>query len=196
LSRQRDYQAEYARRIARGTARGLSRAQARGHPKGNETPASVETSAPKPKPKADPALEAAILAMNRGESLTQAARDARVSPERLRRHLISKSLAFKQGTRWALADNRPRRVPMIEQARTKVVIVPGFDEASRVGSYHNAIGHFLRSQDLNTLEPFQGQGVTDVTGRFHPFETDPNALIRYALKDEPEFHEIYQIIQT
>lgn len=198
MPRQRDYQAEYARRIARGAARGLSRSQARGHPRGSEAPLSLETSAPKPKPKpkADPALEAAIRAMNRGESLTQAARDARISPERLRRHLISKSLAFKQGTRWALADNRPRRVPMIEQGRTKPVYVPGFDEASRVGRYHNAIGQFLRSQDLNSLEAFRGQGINDIAGRFHPFETDPNALIRYALKDEPEFHEIYQIIQT
>jgi hypothetical protein len=196
MSSQRDYQAEYARRIARGAARGLSRSQARGHPKGSEAPASIAASVPKPKPKADPALEAAILAMNRGESLTQAARDARISPERLRRHLISKNLAFKQGTRWALADNRPRRVPMIERARTKAVIVPGFDEASRVGRYHNAIGRFLRSQDLSALDAFRGQGVTDTQGRFHPFETDPNALIPYALKDEPEFHEIYQIIQT
>jgi hypothetical protein len=196
MARQRDYQAEYARRIARGTARGLSRSQARGHPKGSEAPASIAASAPKPRPKADPALEAAILAMNRGGSLTQAARDARVSPERLRRHLISKSLAFKQGTRWALADNRPRRVPMIKGSGTNAIIVPGFDEASRVGRHHNAIGQFLRSQDLSALEPFQGQGVTDIAGRFHPFETNPNALIRYALKDEPEFHEIYQIIQT
>jgi hypothetical protein len=196
MPRQRDYKAEYARRIARGTARGLSRSQARGHPKGNEAPASIEASAPNPKPKKDPALETAILAMNRGESLTKAARDARVSPERLRRHLISKSLASKQGTRWALADNRPRRVPMIERSRTKVIVVPSFDEASRVGRHHNAIGQFLRSQDLTALEPFRGQGVTDTQGRFHPFETDPNALIRYALKDEPEFHEIYQIIQT
>lgn len=196
MARQRDYQAEYARRIARGAARGLSRSQARGHPKGSEAPASFETSAPKAKPKADPALEAAILAMNRSKSLIQAARDARVSPERLRRQLISKSLAFKQGARWALADNRPRRVPMIERARTKAVVVPGFDEASRVAKYHNAIGLFLRSQDLNSLEAFRGQGVTDTQGRFHPFETDPNALIPYALKDEPEFHEIYQIIQT
>lgn len=196
MSRQRDYKAEYARRIARGQARGLSRSQARGHPKGSEAPASVATSAPKPKPKADPSLETAILAMNRGESLTQAARDARISPERLRRYLVSQSLASKQGTRWALADDRPRRVPMIEQARTKAVIVPGFNEASRVGSYHNAIGQFLRRQDPSALDAFRGQGVNDITGRFHPFETDPNALIRYALKDEPEFHEIYQIIQT
>lgn len=196
MARQRDYKAEYARRIARGAARGLSRSQARGHPKATEQPASLKASALQPKIKTDPVLETAVLAMNRGDSLTRAAREAHVSPERLRRYLVSKNLASKQGTRWALADNRPRRVPMIEGAKTKAVTVPGFDEASRVGKYHNAIGDFLRSQDLSALEAFQGQGVNDTAGRFHPFETDPNALIRYALKDEPEFHEIYQIIQT
>jgi hypothetical protein len=157
MARQRDYQAEYARRIARGTALGLSRSQARGHPKGNEAPASIAASAPKPNPKADPALEAAILAMNRGESLTQAARDARISPERLRRNLVSQSLATKKGGSWIIADNRPRRVPMIERARTKPVYVPGFDEASRVGKYHNAIGQFLRSQDLSALDAFRAK---------------------------------------
>ncbi|MEQ9507038.1 MAG: hypothetical protein RLO80_12305 [Hyphomonas sp.] len=196
MARQRDYKAEYARRVARGAARGLSRSQARGHPKAKERAASYKPDRPNRKPPTDPALEAAILAMNRGESLTQAARDARVSPERLRRYLVSQSLATKKGASWVIADKRPRQVPMIKQARTKPVVVPGFDEASRVGSYHNAIGQFLRSQDLSALEPFRGQGVKDTQGRFHPFETDPNALISYALKDEPEFHEIYQIIQT
>lgn len=196
MPRQRDYQAEYARRIASGAKRGLSRSQARGHPKAKERAASAGvSSAPRKRP-IDPALEVAVLAMNQGESLTRAAKDIHVSPERLRRYLISNNLAAKQGTRWAMADHRKRRMAMIEGSKTKAITVRGFDEASRIGTYQNAVGRFLRSQDLSALDGFRSQGVSDDKGRFHPFETDPNALIRNALKDEPEFHEIYQIIQT
>ena len=192
MARQRDHKAEYARRIARGKARGLSRSQARGHAKASETQL-------KPKPsavKSDARIEAAILAMNNGESLTRSAKDARVSPERLRRFIVSQDMGIKQGRRWALADSRPRRVPIIKDTNISAITVPGFDDASRVGKYHNRIGQFVRTQDLSVLEPFVGEGVTDISGKFHPFETDPNALLRYAMKDEPEFHEIYQIIQT
>ena len=42
---------------------------------------------------------------------------------------------------------------------------------------------------------FQGnKSVRDLNGDLHVFETDPNALYRYAMRDEPEFHEIYQIV--
>jgi hypothetical protein len=192
MARQRDYKAEYARRIARGKARGLSRSQARGHAKASEAQL-------RPKPvedKSDARIEAAILAMNTGESLTGAARHARVSPERLRRFIVSQDMGVKQGRQWALADSRPRRVPIIKNTNIKAITVPGFDDASRVGQYHNQVGRFVRTQDLSVLQPFVGEGVTDISGKFHPFETDPNALIRYAMKDEPEFHEIYQIIQN
>ena len=40
---------------------------------------------------------------------------------------------------------------------------------------------------------FKGDGVTDVKGRFHPFETDPNELHRLRQMDLPPFHEIYQV---
>lgn len=192
MARKRNYKTEYARRKARGLARGLSLSQARGHAKASETPIKPNKNAIA----SDARIEVAILAMNNGESLTRSAKDAQVSPERLRRFIVSQDMGSKQGRRWALADSRPRRVPIIKNTNIKAIIVPGFDDASRVGKYHDRIGQFVRTQDLSVLEPFVGEGVTDISGKFHPFETDPNALLRYAMKDEPEFHEIYRIIQN
>jgi hypothetical protein len=192
MARKRDYKAEYARRIARGKALGLSRSQARGHPRKGEPSASSAKS----KPKSDAKIEAAIRDMRSGASMTNAAKAQSISAKRLRKFLKAYRLARYQGNQWRFSDKRLRRVPIIANAQTKAITVKGFDDASRVGKFHNAVGQFIRNPDPIILKPFEGKGVTDANGQFHLFETDPNALIRYALKDEPEFHEIYQIIQN
>jgi hypothetical protein len=71
----RDYKAEYQRRIARG----LTRAQARGHASSRK----AKSTAPS---KTDPQLNAAILEMNRGRSLTAAAKSSHISADRLEQH--------------------------------------------------------------------------------------------------------------
>lgn len=192
MARQRDYKAEYARRIARGKARGLSRSQARGHPKANERFASGKPSTPQ----STEELEAALRDLRSGSSLKQSARDAGISEEHFRRFVRGNELAIYSGNSWLLTDDRPRQVPMINGSRQRAIIVPDFATASSVGRHHNAVRRFLRTQQLSFLEPFEGQSVRDIRGREHPFETDPNSLFRLAAKDEPEFHEIYQIIQN
>lgn len=186
----RDYKAEYQRRIARGLARGLSRSQARGHPK------SSERGLQPPPAKVDEKLDSAILSMNQGQSLSSAARSSHVSAERLRRFLSQRGLAERQGRRWVMADNRPRRVPVLTGGRQRTLVVDGFGQASLVGEHHNAAGEFVRSNDLRLLQPFQGKSVRSASGREYPLETDPNELHRIAAMDTPPFHEIYEITST
>ncbi len=188
MRQDRNHREEYRRRIARAEAKGLSRSQARGHPKSGEPPARSS------KPSADKKIDHAIRAMHEGSSLTGAAKAARVSSERLRRYLKTFEVASRVGRAWVLTDNRPRRVPIIVGSSLKVVVVPNFGEASKAGRYSNAVGKFVDTGELHHIEPFEGDGVRDLNGEFHPFETDPNDLLRYAMKDEPEFHEIYQIV--
>ena len=189
MARTRDYKAEYRRRITRGKALGLSEAQARGHPKLGEPLAS----SPKAKPKADAKVRAAINAMHGGSSMTTAARDAHMSPRRLSKFIKAHKVARLKGRRWIMTDRLMRQVPVIKNGSTKTIIVGTFDEASLVGKYHNAVGQFVRTGDLESMDAFNGKAVNDHKGKSHALETHPNALFRYATKDEPQFHEIYQI---
>ena len=191
MAKKRDYKAEYARRIARGSARGLSRSQARGHPKPHESLIKPTARRPINEEKVSEALQA----MYAGTSLTAAAKATHVSPDRLKRALVVSKLGIKDGRRWIVTDARPRRVQIISDAKSKAIIVPTFADASRVGVHRNRVRRFLDTHDLSYLEEFEGETVTDINGKSWPLETDPNMLIRFALKDEPAFHEIYQIVE-
>lgn len=190
--RKRDYKAEYRRRIERGLKQGLSRSQARGHPKPTETAVSRKKKPARVRP--DEGLVAAIKDMNRGNSMTAAARAEHVSVERLRRFLVQEGLADKDGSRWVPKDQRPRRVPVMTGGRTRILTVDGYQQARLVGEHHNAAGQFVRSNNLAVLEPFEGLVVRGANGRTYPLETDPNELHRIAAVDTPEFHEIYEIV--
>lgn len=75
----RDYRGEYQRRKLRALARGLSLSQARGHPRAGERYASKSAQLLV----VDDRFEKALREMRRGSSLAAAARELRVSREKL-----------------------------------------------------------------------------------------------------------------
>ena len=93
-----------------------------------------------------------------------------------------------------MTDKRWRVFPVITKHQVRTVTAPGYEEARVAGAFWHAKSQFLETNDEQYLLPFIGQGVTDVKGRFHPFETEPNELYRLAAMELPEFHEIYRII--
>lgn len=189
-SQKRDYKSEYRRRIERGLAKGLSRSQARGHPKAKERPKDQRLV------KTDQGLTAAVLDMNRGTSMTAAARDNHVSVERLRRYVTQEGIGKKKGRRWRLTDSRPRRLPVITRGTIKTLTVPGYPEARLAGAHYAAVGQFVRTNDLGHLLPFRGQTIRTTAGTKYRLETDPNTLHRIAAMDMPVFHEIYEIVSA
>ena len=171
----RNYAAEYARQIARALARGQSRSQARGHPRPGE--GSVFPKRP-PKPIPDEDLQRALQMLRKDKSLSTAARSVHVSPERLKHAAASKGAINKQGRRWVLNPKLPRRLPLYSRGRQIAITVGDAKSASRVGSYMSAVARFLEKSDRSLLQPFVGQFVSDISGKTHPFETNPNTLYR------------------
>jgi hypothetical protein len=188
--RSRDYAAEYKRRVARALARGLSRSQARGHPRAGESPASARRPL---KPIPEEQLQRALRVLRQERKLGAAAKAAHISPERLRTFAKSKGAIKKQGRRWIINPDLPRRMPMFSHGRLLEVTVTGA-AASRIGAYMDAVGKFVASNDHALLRPFVGQSVTDIAGRAHPFETDPNALHRLTSAEDATFESVYRIV--
>jgi hypothetical protein len=131
--------------------------------------------------------------MNRGRSLTAAARDLDLPPKQLQNYVTRRRLAKRKGQRWVSKDNRLRRVPVMTGGRLRTLIVRGYEPARLVGEHHHAVGEFVRTNDIKLIKSFRGQTVQAVNGRRHVLETNPNALHRIAAMDSPPFHEIYEI---
>lgn len=190
MPRKRDYRQEYQRRLVNAAKRGLSRSQARGHAKAGEAPIRVRKSI-----KSDDRLEAALKALRRVGKQTAAAREAGVSPERLRRFLRENALAERRGRTWRITDRRLRQMRVLTDGRSKMLTISGFDQASVVGSHLAAVRRFIETNDIAELEPFKGRSVKDAAGNSHPLETDPNSLYRLAAAGSEGFEQVYRLIQ-
>jgi len=188
---QRNYAIEYARRIARAVARGISRSQARGHPKPTEAIVGSRRSA---RPIEDDRLQFALKVLRQEKSLTVAAREAKISPERLRHYATEKNIIERRGRRWIVRHELPRRMLLFSNGRALQVVVGDFAAASKVGRFMSAVSAFLRTNNPAGLREFEGMSVTDVSGKTHLFETRPNRLYRLGSAHDQSFEHIYRIV--
>lgn len=186
----RDFRAEYKRRITNAAKRGLSRSQARGHARAGEKPLRPKKNTSRNIPAK---VQAAIKGIQQGSSLSAAAREARIAPERLRRFLYDHDLAKRAGRAWRFTDNLQREMNVTSNGEDKLVRFSDFEQASLNGRHQAAIKAFVNNNDPDFLTSFIGQSVIDASGIAHPLETDRNTLFRLRLTDERPFHEIYRL---
>lgn len=186
--RKRDYKAEYRRRVERGLAKGLTLSQARGHPKAGEK------NIKKPRPINEDALQISLKALRSGKTLAEAAKEIRVSPERLRNQAKARGAIRKKGRRWIVKNDLPRQMLIYTDGEARSITIGQFHDASKLGRYMAGVKRFLRSNDPDHLKPFIGQSVKDNREKIYIFETDPNALYRIAASGSESFEQIYRII--
>lgn len=184
--RKRDYQAEYQRRIARGKAKGLSLSQARGHPKAGEKPVR------KPNPIPDTKIQISLRDLRKGHGLAHAAKQIRVSSERLRNQVVAEGFIEKARGRWVIRSDISRQMPIFHDGEELGIEVSNLDDISMIGKYNAAVGHFLNTNDYVYIEPFIDVFVIDAKGRSFDLETDANALYRLAATGIEPFEQVYR----
>lgn len=191
VKRKRDFKAEYRRRIERALAKGLSRSQARGHRRARE----IKTT----KSRAERAMEDAKIQtglrfLRKNKSFNKAAKEAHISPERLRTYAEEHGIIEKRGRRWVIKNDLPRRVLIYADGRERQIVVGDFKAASLVGKYMSAVGWFLTTNDKSHLKPFIGKTVTDMDGKPHALETRPKLLYRLSHAGGSSFEQVYRIV--
>lgn len=185
----RNFREEYQRRLERGLKAGKSRSAARGHPRAADLPKP----SPAPIDQRSP-LERALSRMRRGESQAAAAKATGVSVERLRRHRLLHTTSRREGRNWTVFDSRPQGYWIASDGKQYSVTLAN-NEGTDVSAYWRAVDKFLYSNDADYLDAFEGEGVTDLRGRFHRFETRPNVLRKLESIGELSFIEIYSDVQ-
>lgn len=187
----RDYKAEYERRIAKGISRGLSRSQARGHPRSTEIHINLRLQTPQ----YDKHLEMGLKELRLGKSLTKSAKSIGVSRERLSHYLAQNAVIEKHNGRWRVKqDDRIREVMIYSQDKAKYIQVKGYEIASIVGRYIDAVGQFLKSNNPKHLDPFKDVIVRDIKGKAYLLETRPNVLYRLDHSGGETFEQVYRIV--
>jgi hypothetical protein len=146
------------------------------------------------KPVEDDRLQLALKVLRQEKSLTAAAREAKVSPERLRRYATEKKIIERRGRRWIVRHELPRRMLLFSDGKAVQVVVGDFASASKVGRFMSAVSTFLRTNNPVGLHEFEGASVVDLSKRPHGFETRPNALYRLASVHDQSFEHIYRIV--
>jgi len=183
----RDYAKEYLIRIARGLAGGKSRSQARGHAKASDL---ASNASPQPFKRSEP-LEDALKLMKKGVSQKEAAKQAGVSAETLRRFqrpTRPPKGKVAVGSSWTRG---PVSVVMATQGKMRTVTV-SHDASSDISRHWIAINLFLETNNPSHLAAFVGKGLPDSKGVFHPFEIRPNVLRKLDSVGELTFIDIYR----
>ena len=173
----RDYRAEYARRITHGAAKGISRSQARGHPKPKEL--SV-LSKRLPRPIEDERLQLAFKVLRQEKSLSAAAKAAKIAPERLRHFATERDIIERQGRRWIVRHQLPRRMLLFSDGRVLQVVVGGDLPDQALGQFRRGSGAASRPTTSSGCGLVSGTLSAPGPSDMIPFTTTEAMFARWA----------------
>jgi hypothetical protein len=181
----------YRRRVERGQEQGKSRSEARGH---GRTPIKQwESRAVSDREAYDKSL-AVLSRMRGGESLTHAAREEQTTPDTVLRYAGSALTRTAKGRYVAKRRDRLYRYMRFLDEGGEVWIEPADShEASKLGEYWNAVGHYLATGDDAPLARFRWMRLRTRQKTSLPFVTDLDVLDRLGWAGELSFESIYHM---
>jgi hypothetical protein len=130
------------------------------------------------------------------KSVKSSALSTGVSESQLRRLIRNHRLAKwdRSKRKWKITDRVTREVGIASNGRAKSILVRGFVRAQLAKGYTAAVKHFLETNDVSALAPYEGQSITDIDKKEHTLETRPNVLLRLANTGGDAEMKIYRLI--
>ncbi|SFF01664.1 hypothetical protein [Nitrosomonas sp. Nm166] len=181
-TKKRDYKAEYQRRRQLAEERGLSIAQARGHARKEETKVSELKRSGLIGSTRTTTVERfyqVIKGVSSGKSLSQAAKDARISVATIKKLDLERNILHR------ISDSKSKRWETLSRARFPILTKDGklfkdilldFKNASIVGDYWNATSK-ARMGNASALDVFAHTTVFDMNGNQYRLLTSVDDLI-------------------
>jgi len=114
--------------------------------------------------------------MRKGEALTNASKDVRVSPTTVKKYVGSALVKTKRRIVPHKEDGLLRRTKIYENGRLVSIQVRGNKKASRILAYRDSVERRIDNDKKDALVPFEGIVVTDFEGKRHRLETDVSKL--------------------
>jgi excisionase family DNA binding protein len=140
----------------------------------------------------DRIVQAPALARSKGWLFPGVAHELSVPQELILR--LARDAFRKLPNGRIVAKNRDRLLRLLPLPSPKglfEIFVNDSREASRVGGFWNAVALYINKGDSSAVQIFEGDGVTDISGKFHFFLTDLAELRRQASFGTLRFESMY-----
>ena len=130
--------------------------------------------------------------MRKGETLSQASRKVRISPNTVKRY-VGTTLVKKQGKFLPLENDRLlRKMRIYENGKMTLVQIRGNKTAYDIAKYHSSIGILMNNKDKQSvMEQFTNLRIVDYKGKIHRLETRTKIL--KGILERREEHETFDI---
>ena len=130
--------------------------------------------------------------MRKGETLTQASRKVRISPNTAKRY-VGSAIVKKNRKFVPLENDRLlRKMRIYEDGKANAVQVIGNKTARDIAKYHMSIGILMNNKDKQSvMEQFTELRIVDYKGKVHRLETDKTVL--RGIVESREEHEAFDI---
>jgi hypothetical protein len=139
-------------------------------------------------------FQVALRLLQEGKTLTVAAREIGVSPNRLEWQLRSTRAARKRKGRWLVRADLPRQMLLFSTQGAFIILPANRYQASKGAKFMSAVGRALGSNEPSEIMTFEGKSLADAHGRKWLFETDLDALYRLASTGKETFESVYRVV--